>query len=195
MQNLHRRFQERRGVLKWLAMGPVALSLGLRQQLAVADALAVERVAVAPRELSLHNLHTGEQLALRYFDDGQYLPQALTQFNRLLRDHRSGEVAPIDQRLLDQLHALAVGARREPHYQIISGYRSPQSNAALRAGTEGVAQRSLHMEGRALDVRLTGTRCSRLRDLALGLRQGGVGYYAKSDFVHLDTGRVRGWAG
>jgi uncharacterized protein YcbK (DUF882 family) len=191
----NRRFVDRRRLLRWLALGPAALSLGLRDQLAAAGTAVSEPLLLAPRDLSLRNLHTGEHVAIRYFDNGQYLPGALTQFNHLLRDHRSGAMANIDQRLFDQLHALARGARREPQYQIISGYRSPATNEQLRANSEGVARHSLHTEGRAIDVRLGGTACSRLRDLALDLRSGGVGYYAKSDFVHLDTGRVRSWQG
>jgi uncharacterized protein YcbK (DUF882 family) len=182
----------RRDVLRWLALGPAALSL---QQLAVADALVAEKVAVAPRELSLRNLHTAEKAHVRYFEDGRYLPDAMKQLNHLLRDHRSGESAVIDPRLFDQLHVLAAGAKCEAHYEIISGYRSSASNEKLRSGSSGVARQSLHMEGRAIDVRLPRLNCSRLRDLAIGLNLGGVGYYAKSDFVHLDTGRVRTWTG
>lgn len=189
------RIVNRRSLLRWLALGPAALSLGLRDGFAAAGAATAESVVLAPRDLSLHNLHTGERLAIRYFDEGRYLPEALTQFNHLLRDHRSGETADIDRRLFDQLHALAAGTGRQPHYEVISGYRSPRTNEALRASSEGVAQHSLHIEGRAIDVRLDGITCSRLRDLALDLRCGGVGYYAKSDFVHLDTGRVRSWSG
>ena len=195
MRAARHRLLDRRRLLRWLAVGPAALSCALRDQLALAAATAAEPLLLAPRELLLHNTHTGERLAVRYFDNGQYLPDVLTQFNHLLRDHRNGAMAAIDPRLFDQLHALAIGARREPHYEIISGYRSPQTNEALRANSEGVARHSLHLEGRAIDVRLSGTACSRLRDLALDLRLGGVGYYAKSDFVHLDTGRVRTWAG
>jgi uncharacterized protein YcbK (DUF882 family) len=171
------------------------LSLALRQQLAVADALQLEQLALAPRELSMRNLHTAEQVQVRYFEDGRYRPDALAQLSRLLRDHRSGEAATIDQRLFDQLHALAVSAQCSPHYEIISGYRSLATNEKLRANSEGVARRSLHTEGRAIDVRLSRVSCSRLRELAVTLRAGGVGYYAKSDFVHLDTGRFRTWAG
>jgi uncharacterized protein YcbK (DUF882 family) len=186
------RFAGRRQVLRWLALGPAALTLALREQPALA---AMEQQALAPRELSLRNLHTSEQLAIRYFDDGQYVPTALTRLNHLLRDHRSGKTAAMDPRLFDQLHALAAGAGCTPHYEIISGYRAPESNEALRAQSEGVARHSLHTEGRAIDVRLAGAPCNRLRDLALDLGRGGVGYYAKSDFVHLDTGRVRSWKG
>lgn len=182
-------------MLQWLALGPAALSLALRSELAAAATTSVERMAAGPRELSMRNLHTGEQVAVRYFEDARYLPAALAQLNRVLRDHRSGEMTTMDPQLFDQLHAIAVGARCAPHYEIISGYRSPQTNAALHESSTGVAKRSLHMDGRAIDVRLGGASCSRLRDLALQLGRGGVGYYAKSDFVHLDTGRVRSWVG
>lgn len=184
----------RRRLLGWLAAGPVALSLAARGQLAFAGDAAAELLH-APRELSLENLHTGEKLQVRYFENGAYVPAALAGLNRVLRDHRSGETGMIDPKLFDQLHALAECARCAPHFQIISGYRSPATNEKLRASSTGVARRSLHMEGRAIDVRLPGTACSKLRDLALGMQAGGVGYYAKSNFVHLDTGRVRSWAG
>lgn len=185
---------DRRRLLRWLAVGPAALSLALRGQLAFAGDAAVEALH-APRQLALLNLHTGEKLQVRYFENGAYVPAALAQLNNVLRDHRSGETSAIDPKLFDQLHALAGCAGCEPHYQIISGYRSPASNAKLRAGSTGVAKHSLHMEGRAMDVRLAGTACHRLRDLALEMQAGGVGYYAKSNFVHLDTGRVRSWVG
>jgi uncharacterized protein YcbK (DUF882 family) len=139
--------------------------------------------------------HTGEHLEVRYFEGGAYLPAALRRMNQVLRDHRSGDVAAIDPRLFDQMHALAVCAGCAPHFEIISGYRSPATNEKLQQASSGVAKRSLHMDGRAIDVRLKGLPTARLRDLALALRSGGVGYYAKSDFVHLDTGRVRAWTG
>jgi uncharacterized protein YcbK (DUF882 family) len=113
--------------------------------------------------------------------------------NRFLRDFRSGEIHPIDPRLLDILYQLQILADRAATYEVISGYRSPQTNAALHRVSAGVAEHSLHMEGRAIDVRMTGFPTRRLRDLAMSLGVGGVGYYARSDFVHLDTGRVRSW--
>jgi uncharacterized protein YcbK (DUF882 family) len=182
-------------LLRWLAVGPAALSLALRDQLAVADALRVDHLSQAPRELSMRNLHTDERIQVRYFEEGRYLPDALKQLNHLLRDHRSGETEAMDQRLFDQLHTLAAGAQCVPHFEIISGYRSPATNEKLRASSEGVARQSLHTQARAIDVRLGRVTCARLRELAIGLQAGGVGYYAKSDFVHLDTGRVRTWVG
>lgn len=184
----------RRKLLGWLAAGPAVLALGMREQALAATAPGMPDL-LAPRTLGMVNTHTGEGLQVRYFEAGQYVPAAMDRLSHLLRDHRSGESAAIDPRLFDQLHALARCAECEPHFEIISGYRSPASNAKLQAKSKGVATNSLHMQGRAIDVRLSGTRCSNLRDLALAMQSGGVGYYAKSDFVHLDTGRFRTWAG
>ncbi len=178
----------RRRFLRGVLMGvPAAVALG-----GPASALAggIER-----REISLVSTHTGERLSIEYFSGGSYREKALAALDRLLRDHRSGDVSPIDPQLFDVLHDAAVLADREPRFEVISGYRSPHTNAMLNARSNGVARRSLHMDGKAIDVRLVGYRTDRLRDLALSLQRGGVGYYAKSDFVHLDTGRVRTWAG
>lgn len=150
--------------------------------------------AAATRRVSFVHTHTGETLAAEYCKDGAYQAGCLAQVDRFLRDFRSGEVHRIDPRLLDILHRLQVLADREVAYEVISGYRSPQTNAALHRMSAGVAARSLHMEGRAIDVRMTGFPTRRLRELALALRGGGVGYYARPDFLHLDTGRVRTWA-
>ena len=147
------------------------------------------------RKLHLFNTHTGEQLEARYFEGKAYRPEQMGTLDWLLRDHRTGDVFPIDSRLLDLLHELAMAAGREPHYEVISGYRSPATNAMLAATTDGVSSRSLHMEGRAVDVRLVGLPTIEFRDLALARQAGGVGYYPVSDFVHLDTGPVRSWSG
>jgi uncharacterized protein YcbK (DUF882 family) len=145
------------------------------------------------RKLAFVNTHTGENLAVAYFQAGSYDPAALERVAHVLRDHRTGDVHPIDPGLLDQLHDLQVLADRDDAFQVISGYRSPQTNGMLRSRSSGVATRSLHMDGRAIDIRLTGFPTKKLRDLALSLKRGGVGYYAASDFVHVDTGRVRYW--
>ncbi|WP_128001015.1 MULTISPECIES: DUF882 domain-containing protein [Piscinibacter] len=147
----------------------------------------------APRVLSFAHLHTGERLELEYARGTDYLPDALTAVNRLLRDFRSGEVGAMDPALLDLLHALhgRLGSRRP--FEIISGYRSPATNRMLHERSSGVASGSLHMSGRAIDVRLADVPLERLRDAALGLGGGGVGYYPGSNFVHVDTGRVRRW--
>jgi uncharacterized protein YcbK (DUF882 family) len=145
--------------------------------------------------LAFHNIHTGDQLKLTYFEQGRYIEDALHEINHLFRDYHDGSVHPIDPALLDQLydlkHTLEV---RKPFY-IVSGYRSPATNADLRKHSDGVAKNSLHMQGRAIDIRIEGLDTRRIRNAALAMRQGGVGYYAKSDFVHLDTGSVRTWGG
>jgi uncharacterized protein YcbK (DUF882 family) len=149
----------------------------------------------ADRWIELVSLHTGEAAGLVFRNATGYVASALNRLHHLLRDHRTGEMHPIDPALFEQLSDLAHAAGREPRFEIISGYRSPRTNATLHANSNGVAKRSLHMEGRALDVRLRGYSCAQLRDLALAAQRGGVGYYARSNFVHLDTGRVRFWQG
>jgi len=157
--------------------------------------LATRRVLAGPerRTLSFRHTHTGEELTVVYWTDGAYVPEALAQINRLLRDFRTGEVRPIDPELLDLLHELARRVESEGAYEVISGYRSPRTNASLRRRSGGVAEKSLHLQGRAIDVRLTDVDSAKLRDLALEMKRGGVGYYPESDFVHVDTGRVRTW--
>jgi uncharacterized protein YcbK (DUF882 family) len=146
--------------------------------------------------LELRNTHTGESLAADICGiDGAFDTDCLAQFDRLLRDHRNDATRVMDRGLFPQLLALPRVLGVPARYEVISGYRSPQTNQALRAAGRGVAERSLHLEGRAIDVRLVGVDCARLRDAALLAAAGGVGYYAKSNFVHLDTGRVRTWAG
>jgi uncharacterized protein YcbK (DUF882 family) len=147
----------------------------------------------ARRSLSFVHTHTGEQLSTVYFEDGQYRNGELARINQLLRDFRTGDVHNIDTGVLDILADLRVLADRDEPYEVISGYRSPQTNAALRRHSHGVAEHSLHLEGRAIDVRLPGFPTHRLRELALGMSRGGVGFYPQLDFVHLDNGRVRYW--
>jgi uncharacterized protein YcbK (DUF882 family) len=146
------------------------------------------------RALAFEHTHTRESLSLVYAADGRYLPDALAAVNRFLRDHYSGEVGSIDPRLLDQLHALKLAFGSERPFHVISGYRCPTTNEKLRArGGGGVARGSLHLEGRAIDIRLPGVALARLREGALDMKAGGVGFYPASDFVHIDTGRVRHW--
>lgn len=149
---------------------------------------------VPERKLSFSHAHTGEKLSIVYAQDGRYLPESLNRINYLLRDFRRDEVCPIDPVLLDLLYDLQVISSNDTGtYEILSGYRSPQTNQMLAAKSNGVGKRSLHMQGKAIDLRLRGTRTSDLRRIALSLKRGGTGYYADSDFVHLDTGRVRWW--
>lgn len=145
------------------------------------------------RSLSFYHTHTGERLKLTYFSDGRYQEEALMELNHYLRDFRTNEMHAIDAGLFDILHAAKNACDSNGTFEVISGYRSPQTNNQLRRQGRGVAQRSLHLEGRAIDVRLTGVRTSDLKKAAASLRRGGVGYYARSDFIHIDTGRVRFW--
>jgi len=147
----------------------------------------------AERTVALHNLHTGESLEATYWADGAYSTRALGEINHLLRDHRTGEVHAIDTALLEQLYAIQRKLGVERPYQVISGYRSPATNAALRSPGSGVAKHSLHMEGQAIDISLPGCKLRKLRETALAMKAGGVGYYPDSGFVHVDTGRVRFW--
>jgi uncharacterized protein YcbK (DUF882 family) len=161
----------------------------------VAEASA-EAAKLPERSIELLNTHTSESLSVVYRRGTEYDVAALARLNHVLRDHRSGDTHEIDVRLFDQLHDLALAAHCDARYEIISGYRSPESNAKMSARPgSGVAKKSLHMQGRALDVRLKGCPCSDLRDLALAAKQGGVGYYQRSDFVHIDTGTFRTWTG
>ena len=166
--------------------------------LAVAGGTLVARprrghAAAIPRTLGLRHLHTGETLTLEYAVGETYLPEALAAVNRLLRDFRTGDVHPIDPGLLDLLHRVAGRLDTHQSFDVISGYRSPATNAALRRRSEGVAARSLHMVGQAIDIRIAGVDLVTLRAAALDLKGGGVGYYAASNFVHIDTGRLRHW--
>lgn len=145
------------------------------------------------RELHLFNTHTGEDLKLCYFRDGQLVKEACQRLDQLLKDFRSGDVHTIDTRLFDMVHTIQTRLGHRGRVEIISGYRSPATNEKLRQHSTGVAKRSLHMQGKALDIRLRDLDTARVRDTALALRAGGVGYYAKSDFIHIDTGRVRHW--
>jgi uncharacterized protein YcbK (DUF882 family) len=152
-------------------------------------------LAAAPRSLSVLNLHTGEALKATYWDGGGYVPDALGALNKVLRDHRTGEVHTMAPNLFDLITALNQRLETNQTVQVISGYRSPQSNAAMHAKSSGVAAHSLHMEGEAMDIRIGGVALDHLRDAALALKIGGVGFYPSSNFVHVDIGRVRRWNG
>ena len=156
-------------------------------------ARAAPAAAAAPRLLRFEHLHTGEKLAVEYFAAGRYLDDARAAVDHLLRDFRTGDVGRIDAALLDLLHGLQAATGSARAFQVISGYRSSATNEALRRHSSGVASSSLHLRGQAIDIRLADVPLAGLRDAALSMRQGGVGYYAASDFVHVDTGRVRAW--
>lgn len=148
-----------------------------------------------PRRAVLKNLHTGEWFNEVYYANGSYLPDALAEATRVMRDWRTGDEHFIDPTLFDALHAIGDKLETRQPYQIISGYRSPRTNAMLHARSSGVAEHSQHTVGKAIDVRIEGVELSRLRDAALSLQAGGVGYYPVSNFVHVDTGRIRQWRG
>lgn len=180
---VNNRFTERRRILKTVGLIVPAMVFP------ASAAFARE----TPRKLGFYHTHTREKLEVVYFEDAAYRPEALDEINHLLRDFRSREIHPIEPKLLDILYAISVRTQSAGQFQIISGYRSPETNAMLRSSTDGVAKQSLHMKGKAIDVRLTGVSLKSLHRAGLDLGLGGVGYYPKSDFVHLDTGRVRSW--
>lgn len=171
--------------------------LGAAAALLAAPAIVASGRATASapdlRTLAFTHTHTGEEIALSYASGGSYIADALARLAWFLRDFRNGATHAIDPKLFDQLHRLAGITRTKARFQVISGYRSPITNQALRARGGGVAERSLHLEGRAIDVRLADVPLADLRDAALSLRAGGVGYYPGSQFVHIDTGPVRRW--
>ncbi len=179
--NLDRRRQQRRRLLRAVALAP---------------AFAFSQIAVAStaaRQLRFSHTHTGEKLSVTYAENGAYLPDALDEINFLLRDFRAAEVTTIDPALLDFLYGIQAAADSRGVIEIISGYRSPATNEMLRRTTSGVARHSFHLKGQAIDVRISDVRTPVLRDAAIDLGLGGVGYYASSDFLHIDLGPVRSW--
>lgn len=156
---------------------------------------AANNRANAPEErsLSFFHTHTGESLEIVYARDDRYLPTSLDRINEFLADFRTDDVSLMDPALLDILYDLRTSLGSNETYEVISAYRSPVTNEMLRSQGSGVARDSQHLLGKAIDVRLRGTTTSRLRDRAITLARGGVGYYPDSDFVHIDTGRVRSW--
>ncbi len=178
---------ERRDILKMglggflVAMSPFALSSS-------AHAYSKKRW-----EVSFHNAHTKQKFSGVYRVGDQYVPEAFDKISYILRDFRTGEVFPMDPRVIDVLSLVQKKTRSRNSFEILSGYRSPRTNAMLRKGTSGVAKNSYHMYGQALDIRLPGFNTRQLRNEAQKIRAGGVGYYARSNFVHVDTGDVRSW--
>lgn len=148
---------------------------------------------VEAHTLTFYHIHTAETLKVTYREHGELVAGALDEINHYLRDFRNGKTHPIDVGLLDELHRLHGQFGRRGRFEVISGYRSPRTNEALRHVTTGVAKDSLHLSGRAIDVRLTSAATDKLRDAAIALQAGGVGYYRESNFVHVDTGAFRTW--
>jgi uncharacterized protein YcbK (DUF882 family) len=178
----------------FLGLGAVAATAALVPSRAVASSASTAKRP--ERVLSFFNTHTGERLTTAYCCGGDYQPDALQQINFILRDFRANEIKPIDPQLLDLLHELRGTLECDSPYHIISGYRSPQTNAMLRArggSDSGVASGSLHTVGKAIDIRVPGVKLDQLRAAARSLKLGGVGFYPSSNFVHVDTGRVRFW--
>ncbi|MES9901207.1 MAG: DUF882 domain-containing protein [Sedimenticola sp.] len=177
------------------------VNLGRRRFLVGGSGIAVGLIlppslsqAIAPeRRLSFHHTHTGEKLKVTYWAAGEYLSDGLGEINHLLRDHRTDDTHPIDPELLNLLHHLQQQLDTWRPFHIISGYRSPKTNNMLRSRSSGVAKQSLHMKGKAIDIRLPGHDLRQLQRAAKAQKAGGVGLYSGSNFVHLDTGRVRYW--
>jgi uncharacterized protein YcbK (DUF882 family) len=174
---------------EFLKLGAIALAVGLSGR-AFATSLADSR---QERHLSFYNIHTGEQLKGVYWAEGRYQPEALAEINYLLRDYRSGDISPINIGLLDLLYTLSASLETNAQFHVISGYRSPATNALLAENSSGVAKHSLHMDGLAIDIRLPGRDLTEVHRAAIALQGGGVGFYPASNFVHMDVGRVRTW--
>lgn len=178
---------------QFLKLGLLATAAGMVMPLPVRATMR-ERAA-SERSLAFYNTHTGESIQTVYWAEGHYIPAALAEINILLRDHRNNEVAEMSAGLLDLLHTLnnTIDARQPFH--VISGYRSPATNAMLAERSNGVARHSMHLEGKAIDIRVPERELIVVRRAALALQGGGVGYYPGSGFVHVDVGRVRQWQG
>jgi len=149
--------------------------------------------APAERVLRLYNTHTGESLRRVFWAEGQFIPDALKDINKLLRDHRNDKIAEMDPKLIVLLNEVSDKFGDNQVLHVISGYRSPESNAKLAAASNGVAKHSMHMDGKAIDIRMPGKNLAQLHKAAMAMKAGGVGYYPDSQFVHMDTGRVRYW--
>ncbi len=187
--------QTRRAFLKRGAVAAAALTLvpGVAGA-AIRRASRLRAPSLPPeRDLRFHHLHTGERLSALYCESGRYLQPALHEINRVLRDHHNGKVLPIAPALLDLLFLLRTSLDSDDPIEVICGYRSPETNAMLARRRAGVARHSLHMQGKAIDLRVPGRRLADVRLAAIELRRGGVGYYPKPAFVHVDVGRVRHW--
>lgn len=177
----------RRRLLK-AGMALAMAGAGVRPVFAASD-----RNPARVRDLAFYNLHTGESLVTEYWADGDYLPKALRGIDHILRDYRNNRMIAIDTHLIDLMYGLRNLLDTSRPIQIISGYRSPDTNAILAAHSDGVAKGSLHMQGKAIDLYIEGVPLDHLRRAAASLHGGGVGYYPDSSFVHIDTGRVRNW--
>ena len=182
----------RRSVLR--AGGTAILSCAASRVIAAPAVIGLRDTGA--RTLSFNCYNTGEHVkATTYWAEGKYIPDALAEINYALRDDRSGEVYPIEPKVLDLLHQIGRKLDTDCHFELYSGYRSPKTNAMLRRADSGVAAHSLHMEGEAVDITLPGRSLDQLHHVALAMQAGGVGYYPDAKFVHVDVGRVRRWVG
>lgn len=188
--------------LKDVGRQPQAFSCNRREFLRIGSGIAAtlmlptglaKAASHTERSLSFYHTHTGEKIKTCYWAEGDYVEEGVREINQILRDHRTGEVYEMDQGLLDLLYLLQARVENTQSFQIISGYRSPKTNANLRKKSSGVAKNSFHTKGKAMDIHLPGQGLKGLRNAAWEMQAGGVGYYAKSGFVHVDTGRVRYW--
>ena len=174
----------------FLKIGAQAAMSGLFPMSAVAS---INRSLTPKRRLSFYNTHTDETLEVCYYTRGRYQGTALKKINYIFRDHYSGKIKPIHKDLIDFLHTISKTIGHGVQFHIISGYRSPETNAMLRKKNRAVAKNSLHMKGKAADIRIPDYDTKRLSNICMKMHAGGVGYYPESDFVHVDTGRVRCW--
>lgn len=179
---------QRRSFLKSSALLATVLSVP-----AIGRAATVAGGMPHERTLRMYNTHTGESLKSVFWAEGKFMPDAMNDINKLLRDHRNNQIAQIDPKLLFLLDQVSTQVGSNSVVHIISGYRSPESNKLLHENTNGVARHSMHLEGKAIDVRIPGRDLAALHKAALHAGGGGVGYYPESQFVHLDTGRLRHW--
>jgi len=179
----------RRHFLQQLSLSALALS--------TPPVFAAQSQLILPKEehrtLKLKNLHTGDKIHATYWEHGEYLIDGLAEIYFAMRDHRANKVTAMDLELLDNLHHVQTKLDTRNEIYLLSGYRSPETNESLRSQHEGVAKHSLHMQGRALDFRIPGISNRYLNKATLAVSGGGVGYYRKSGFIHLDTGRKRHW--
>jgi uncharacterized protein YcbK (DUF882 family) len=178
------------GRRRFLKLGAFISLAGITPRRALA---VIQNHSSPERSLSFYETHTKESLTTVYRAKGRYLPEALADINHILRDFRTSEIKAIDPCLLDLLYEIGVKLGCQKPFHVISGYRSPETNALLNKRNKGVAKNSLHVHGKAVDVRLPGCSLSVLRDVAMNLKGGGVGYYSRSNFVHIDVGHVRYW--
>lgn len=182
-------FSTRRGFLVGAAFSIAGIAT-----LSVSNSLSFASVANQKTySISFRNVHTGESFSGAYRIGDKYLPESFERINYIMRDFRTGDVKMMDPRLIDMLYFLRQDSSSSYPFEIISGYRSPKTNARLRRVSTGVAKKSLHMEGKAVDFRFPGVKLSKLRDKAKAMKVGGVGYYPNSGFIHIDTGNVRSW--